>query len=361
MAYYHPRYSNYRKKKKSKFSRFILVFLVILILAALGVGYQLWVVIFKPNTWVPDHESASLYIPTGAEYDDLESILYGHGMIVNRKTFEWLAHKKNLPANVYPGRYIIRHGMNNNELINLLRSGEQAPVDVTFNNIRTKEDLAKNISAQIEADSAGLIRLLNDSIYLSKYGFNQHTVLSMFIPNTYEFYWNTGSNAFFERMFSEYNKFWTAERLAKAEEIGLEPIEVSTLASIVDKETTKTDEMTTIAGVYTNRLKVNWRLQADPTVVFAWKDFGMRRVLNIHKLIDSPYNTYKYYGLPPGPICVPSIASIDAVLNREDHGYLFFCAKDDFSGYHVFAKTHAQHTINANKYRRALDEMNISN
>jgi len=361
MAYYHSRYGGYNRKKKSKFSRFILIFLLILIIAALGVAYELWVVIFKPNTWVQDEGTTAIYIKTGSEYSDVQALLYNNGIVVNRKTFEWLAGQKNLSANIHPGKYEIANGMNNNDLINLLRSGKQEPVDVTFNNIRTKEELANNISAQIEADSTSLINLLNDSLFVKKFGFNTENVLCMFLPNTYEFYWNTTAKSFFERMFSEYNKFWTEERLTKASEIGLTPVEVSILASIVDKETTKADEMPTIAGVYLNRLKAGWRLQADPTIVYAWGDFSMRRVLNIHKLIESPYNTYQHYGLPPGPICIPSIVAIKSVLNREQHSYLYFCAKDDFSGYHVFAKTHDQHVINANKYRRALDEMNISN
>ena len=181
----------------------------------------------------------------------------------------------------------------------------------------------------------------------------------MFIPNTYEVYWNISANDLMARMYTEYNNFWNAERLQKAEEIGFTPVEICSLASIIDKETTKNDEKAAIAGVYLNRLKYGWRLQADPTIVFAWGDFSIRRVLNLHKQIDSPYNTYKYYGLPPGPICNPSIASIDAVLNKEDHSYMYFCAKDDFSGYHVFATTIAAHNFNAEKYRRALDELNI--
>ena len=181
----------------------------------------------------------------------------------------------------------------------------------------------------------------------------------MFIPNTYEFYWTTTAEVFMQRMNTEYLKFWSESRKAKAAELGYSPEEISILASIVEKETNKNDEKPAIAGVYLNRLKYNWRLQADPTVVYAWGDFSIRRVLNLHKRIDSPYNTYVYYGLPPGPICIPSIASIDAVLNRQDHNYLFFCAKDDFSGYHVFAATNAQHAINANKYRKALDDRNI--
>lgn len=359
MAYYHSRYGTSTRRKKSRFGKVIYTILFILILAALGVAYQLWVVVFKANTWVPENEPLAVYISSGTDYENLKATLYSHGVIINRKTFEWLAEKKNLPGNIKPGRYMITAGLNNNEVINLLRSGQQTPVNLVFTNIRTKQELAKHISSQIEADSLSIIRLLNDSSYLKVFGFNPKTVLALFIPNTYEVYWTMTAREFIDRMYLEYNKFWTTDRISKAEVAGMTPIEVSTLASIVDKETTKADEMPAIAGVYTNRLKYGWRLQADPTVVFAWGDFSIRRVLNIHKMIDSPYNTYKYYGLPPGPISIPSIAAIEAVLNKEDHSYMYFCAKDDFSGYHVFASTHAQHTVNANRYQRALDELNI--
>ncbi|MBN2173772.1 MAG: endolytic transglycosylase MltG [Bacteroidales bacterium] len=361
MEYYHSKYSRGQIKRRSRFSRFIIYFLMILIVAALVVGYQLYKTILKPNTWVADNTETSIYIPTGSSYDDMKTILYEHGIVINRISFEWLAKKKNLPNNVHPGRYLVKDGMSNDQLINLLRSGEQTPVKVIFNNIRTKDQLANVIAQQIEPDSLEILSLLKDTAYIRIFGFNPETILSMFIPNTYEMYWNTSSRNFMERMYTEYNKFWTKIRIEKAEEIGLDPEEVSVLASIVEKETNKNDEKATIAGVYLNRLKYGWRMQADPTVVFAWGDFSIKRVLNIHKQIDSPYNTYLYSGLPPGPICIPSISSIDAVLNREDHNYMFFCAKDDFSGYHVFASTHAQHSINANKYRQALDEREIRN
>ncbi len=359
MEYYHPRYSSGKRKKKSKFSRFLLFILLILIIAALIVAYLLYKVILKPNTWAKDDLATSVYIPTGSSYEDLKTILYEKGIVINRNDFEWLAKKKNLPKNIHPGRYMVKAGMSNDELINLLRSGEQTPVKIIFNNIRTKEEFAKNIAAQIEPDSADIIRLINDSSCIEI--FTPETILTLFIPNTYEVYWNITTEDFIDRMYTEYNKFWNTKRRQKAEQVGLEPFEVSILASIVEKETGKDDEKPTIAGVYFNRMKYGWRLQADPTIVYAWGDFNIniKRVLNLHKRIDSPYNTYVYYGLPPGPICVPSISSIDAVLNREDHSYLFFCAKDDFSGYHVFANTNAQHIVNANKYRKALDERNI--
>jgi UPF0755 protein len=190
-------------------------------------------------------------------------------------------------------------------------------------------------------------------------GFNNQTIPALFLPDTYEFYWNTDAEGFVVRMFQEYNKFWTEERKQKAQSKGLTPIQVSTLASIVNKETNMSDEMPRVAGVYLNRLKNNWLLQADPTLVFAWDDYSIRRVLDRHKEIESPYNTYKYIGLPPGPICIPSIAAIKAVLDAEDHNYFYFCAKEDFSGYHNFAKTLAEHNRNAIKYQQTLNQRGI--
>ncbi len=359
MEYYHSGYDRGRTKKKSKFSKFILFFLLILIIAAVIIAYQLYKVILKPNTWVKNEQSTSIFIPTGSSIEDVKTCLYEKGIVINRISFEWLAKKKNLKNNIHPGRYLITNGMSNDELINLLRAGEQIPIKLIFNNIRTKESLAQKIAMQIESDSTEIIKLLRDSAYISIFGFDQETILIMFLPNTYEVYWNITPKDLMDRMYIEYNKFWNADRRHKAEEIGLDPEEVSVLASIVEKETAKNDEKAKIAGVYMNRMKYGWRLQADPTIIYAWGDFGIRRVLNIHKQVDSPYNTYIYFGLPPGPICIPSIASINAVLNREDHNYMFFCAKDDFSGYHVFATTHAQHNINAIRYRRALDARNI--
>ena len=359
MAYYHSKYNVGSRKKKSKASRIIYWILFILILVGLYFGFQLYRTIFKPNTWAQDGASISITVPTGSGFTDLKAILYGHGIIVNRKSFEWLAEKKNLETHIHPGKYTIDSGISNNDLINLLRSGNQTPVKLIINNIRTREELAQSIGHQLELDSLSLIKILEDSATAARYGKTVENILTLFIPNTYEFFWNTTADAFMQRMYAEYEKFWNKNRMAKAKALGYTPGEISILASIVEKETTKNDEKPAIAGVYLNRLKYNWRLQADPTVVYAWGDFSIRRVLNLHKRIDSPYNTYVYYGLPPGPICIPSIASIDAVLNRQDHNYMFFCAKDDFSGYHVFAVNSAQHIVNANKYRKALDKRNI--
>ncbi|MDA3944651.1 MAG: endolytic transglycosylase MltG [Bacteroidetes bacterium] len=358
MSYYYTKNSRRGKQKKSKWRRLIFSVLLILILIGSGTGYLLYTIILKPNVWV-QKEQTSIFIPSEASYQMVLDTLYSKGIIIHRKNFEWLAQHKSYPELVKPGHYIIRVGMNNNELINLLRAGLQSPVDVTFNNLRTVEQLAANIAKQIEADSLSIITLLYDTAYIGQLGFNPQTIPALFIPNTYEFYWTTDATTFISRMFQEYRSFWNPSRLEKAKAIGLEPYEVSTLASIIEKETNKQDEKATIAGVYLNRLKADWRLQADPTLVFASGDFGIQRVLDVHKLIDSPYNTYKNSGLPPGPISIPDPTSIDAVLNYETHRYYFFCAKDDLSGYHAFAETNREHERNARAYRNALNKLNI--
>ena len=249
--------------------------------------------------------------------------------------------------------------MSNNQLVNMLRGGLQSPVKVTFNNIRDVDMLAGRIADQIEADSTSISNLLHNQQYINQLGFDSATIPALFLPDTYEFYWTTDAEGFVSRMFQEYNKFWNDERKQQAAAKNLTPIQVSTLASIVNKETNMSDEMPRVAGVYLNRLKNNWLLQADPTLVFAWKDFSIRRVLDSHKEIESPYNTYKYIGLPPGPICIPSLAAIKAVLNAEEHHYFYFCAREDFSGYHNFAKTLAEHNRNAAKYQQALNQKGI--
>ncbi len=359
MAYYHSRYGKVSKKRKKGWHRFILVTLTMLIIIAGILAFTGYKMLFTNNVWLNNKKAVSIYIPTGSDYEDVKTILYSKGIILHRNSFEWVAKKKKYPAMVKPGHYVIKEGMSNDELINLLRTGKQTPVNVIFNNIRNKEQLAKRISTQIEADSTDLISLLTDTVYIARLGFSEHTVLSLFVPNTYELYWNTNSEQFIERMYSEYKRFWNNEREEKAKEIGLTIPEVVTLASIVEKETAKNEEKDDIAGVYMNRLEKGWRLQADPTLIYAHDDYSIKRVLNRHKTVDSPYNTYKYRGLPPGPICIPSIASINAVLNYTKHDYMYFCAKDDMIGYHVFAKTSAEHGINARKYQKALDEMKI--
>lgn len=360
MAYYHSKYGyGKNRKKRSRLTRFIIYTLFFFIVLAVIAGYILYKTLFTSNVWLNEQPMASVYIPTHSNYEDVKTILYQQGLIIHRKNFEWVARRKNYAGHVKPGRYVVKEGMNNVELLNMLRAGLQTPVMVVFNNVRNVQQLGQRIGSQIEADSASVVSLLSDTAFISRYGFNHFTIPAMFIPNTYEFYWNTSARQFIERMHSEYQNFWNEDRKRKAQEMEMTIPEVITLASIIEKETVKNDEKARIAGVYINRLESQWLLQADPTLVFALGDFTIRRVLNQYKKIDSPYNTYKYLGLPPGPICIPSIASIDAVLNYENHKYYFFCASDDMSGYHLFAENVTEHNRNARRYQRALDEMQI--
>lgn len=355
-----PKEKKTKSKKKGGRVRFtVLLVLFILLIFALAFGYWLYKTIMSPNVQTSDGKEVALYIPTGSDFDQVKIILTEAGFLVNEKSFFWLADKKEYAQNIRPGRYIVSNGMSNNQLVNMLRGGLQSPVKVTFNNIRDVDMLAGRIAKQIEADSTSISNLLHNQDYINQLGFNSRTIPALFLPDTYEFYWNTDAEGFVVRMFQEYNKFWTEERKQQAQSKGLTPIQVSTLASIVNKETNMSDEMPRVAGVYLNRLKNNWLLQADPTLVFAWNDFSIRRVLDRHKEIESPYNTYKYLGLPPGPICIPSITAIKAVLNAEAHHYFYFCAKEDFSGYHNFAKTLAEHYYNAVKYQQALNQRGI--
>ncbi len=314
---------------------------------------------YSPNVTTTDSTNNYLLIPSHANFDDLVSILALGHYLKKTEGFIWLAEKKNFKDKVKGGRYHLKPNMSNNQLINLLRSGRQTPVKVTFNNIRTKQQLAGQIAARIEADSTKFISYLNDDAFLNQFDLNTETALVLFIPNTYELWWTSSSESFMKRMHNEYTKFWNQKRLDKAKTIGLTPVEVSILASIVDEETIKTDEKPVVAGLYLNRLKKGIPLQADPTVKYALGDFTIQRILKKDLEINSPYNTYKNRGLPPGPIRIPSVAGIDAVLNRKAHDYYYMCAKEDFSGYHNFAVNLNQHNQNAAKYRRALQARKI--
>lgn len=337
-----------KKRKPSYKIAFMIIVVVIAAIAAVYINNYLYIT--KPIIKTTDGKDVSLYIPTGSDYQSVKNELVALNVLKSKRAFDWLARRLKYDENVHPGRYVLTDGMTNQQLINMLRMGYQTPVKVVFNNMRTVEQLAGRISEQIEADSTSIITEI----------YNEDDVdATTFIPNTYEFYWNTDADDFVDKMVAEYNRFWNENRQQKAKDIKLTQREVSILASIVDKETTKKSEMPTIAGVYLNRLRKHWPLQADPTLVYALGDYNIRRVLDVHKDIDSPYNTYKYAGLPPGPICIPSIAAIDAVLNAEKHNYFYFCAKDDLSGYHVFAKNITEHNKNAEKYRKALNRNKI--
>lgn len=345
--------------KKRLFYKGIGLLLLAAISAISVISIRTYNRIYKPNVLVADSSYKYLYIPTGSDFEDVKRIIAENNILENTSSFIWLAEKKNYPNHVYPGRYALKHEMNNNEIVNLLRSGYQEPVNVIFNSIRSSQQLAGRISQQIEADSLSLLATFNNDSLIKEYGFKPETFTCIFIPNTYEFWWNTTAEGFVQRMYKEYQRFWNEQRLTKAKALNLTPEEVITLASIVDEETLFNNEMQRVAGVYINRLRKRMHLQADPTLKFALGDFSIKRVLTVHKKIDSPYNTYRRYGLPPGPISIPSIAAIESVLNYEDHNYLYFCAKPDFSGYHNFSKTLSQHNINARAYQQALNKEKI--
>lgn len=299
----------------------------------------------------------TVLIPTGADYAELTDSI--RGSVIDTKRFDRMARMLSLPESVRPGRYTMREGMSYLELARMFRNGLQTPVRLTFNNIRTLPQLAGRLAQQVEADSLTLAAHLTASETASRYGFEPQDFIGMFIPNTYEVWWTIAPEALTDRMKREYDRFWNADRMKLLEATGLSQAEAVTLASIVYEETKMSDEMPTVAGVYMNRLRTGMPLQADPTVKFAVGDFTIKRVLNRHLEVDSPYNTYKHAGLPPGPICMPSVKAIDAVLNYGKHKYLYFCARPDFSGYHNFAATLAQHNKNAREYYKALNEAGI--
>lgn len=335
----------------------IYLILIVCLVLLLGTATNFSLKLFRSNT-NNQFDQGYLYIPTGSNLDDVVAIIKAQHILNNTESFKWVASKMNF-KNIKPGKYKITKGLSNIELVRLLRSGKQEPIKLTFQNIRLKTDFAGYIGKNFEIDSLAFLNMLDSIDLVRQYGFDEETIFCMFIPNTYELYWNTSKEKFFERMQKEYVKFWNTERLAQAKAIGLSPVQVSILASIVDQEALLNREMVRIAGVYMNRLNRGIKLEADPTVIFANGDFTVKRVL--YKLLqkDSPYNTYKYNGLPPGPICMPSVAAIDAVLHFEKHNYIYFCAKEDFSGLHNFASNVTEHQMNARKFQQALNNRGI--
>jgi UPF0755 protein len=338
------------------------LYIAIAILVALLIGFlgfSFYSKIFTPNTV----KEGYLYIPTDSSYEEVEALVRPFLKRVN--TFGFVAGLKNYSSSIKPGRYKIEVGMSNNNLINILRNGRQASLKLSFNNQDSLEKLAGRIAQQIEADSVTLLQAFQDTIFLKENGFNKKTALGMYIPNTYEFYWNTSANLFRSKMKDEYHRFWNKERLDKAKKLNLSPMEVITLASIVQKETSTVSERPMVAKLYLNRLHEQWPLQADPTIIFSVKqklgnDVIIKRVLTKDLVIDSPYNTYKNIGLPPGPIAMPDISSIDAVLSPASHDYFFMCASTTKIGTHEFAKTLAQHNQYAAKYQIWLSKQGIN-
>ena len=341
----------------------ILLFIVLLGLVAGGIfAYIVYDAVFEPNTKF-NNEEAHIFISSDADFNDVKKSLLP--LVENMASFEKIAQIKGYSTNVKGGKYIILKGMNNNGIVNALRSGN-IPVKIAFNNQETLANLAGRISTQIEPDSISLLKAFEDPEFLRSSGFNTDTKLAMYIPNSYEFFWNISAAKFRDKMLQEYKSFWNKTRTDKARAIGFSPSEVITLAAIVHKETVKIDERPRVAGVYLNRLNKGMRLQADPTIIYALKkhrnnfDLVIKRVLYKDLELDSPYNTYKYSGLPPGPITMPDISAIDAVLNPEKHGYYYFVANVKNFGYHKFGKTLAQHNQNKVQYIRWVNDKKIN-
>jgi len=341
-------------KSKKKIWIIIIVSLIAVILITGGIIYKKYT-----SPFFNIEQTVYIYIDENKDYNDLLSQLQSVAHIKDVNTFDRVAVAMKYPDNMRTGRYAVTPGMTFKQLLQSLRNGSQAPTRITFNNIRLKEDLARRISEQLMFSEGELYQQLTDSAVCAQFGFDTNTILTMFIPNTYEMYWNISVEKFMKRMKSEYDKFWTPERIAQAQAIPLTPIQVSILASIVEEETAAGSEFPIVAGLYINRLRRGMLLQADPTVKYAVGDFSLKRILFVHLEKDSPYNTYKYAGLPPGPIRIPSIKGIDAVLNHAQHNYIYMCAKEDFSGKHNFATTLAEHNRNAAKYQDALNRNKI--
>ena len=340
------------------------IFLIILLLVV-GAGaiyiYPLAKLYLSGQKKINLSKKTTLYIPTDSKFDDLVDSLFEKKIIADKDEFKSWAEKRNLKdATIEPGKYLISPNMTINDLIINLRKGYgEKEVKITFNNARTNTDLAEKFTANLEIKSEDFLNTLNDPNIAQQYGFNEVTFSTMFIPNTYNSYWDISMDDLLSKMAKEYKKFWNDERKAKAKKLNLTQSEVASLASIVMCETAKSDEAPIIAGVYINRIRQRIPLQADPTLIFAIGDFTIKRVLDVHKEIDSPYNTYKYTGIPPGPIYIASPTYIDAVLDYTKHDYIYFCAKEDFSGYSNFAKTYSAHLVNARKYQNALNKRKI--
>lgn len=342
--------------------RILLTIVLAGLLAAGAFAYMVYSTLFMPNTAF-NTEEAYIFIPSDATFLDLKQQLLP--LLEDIDTFETASERKKYTNNIKGGKYALRKGMNNNDIINTLRS-QNLPVKVSFNNQETIGNLAGRISSQIEADSMALLMAFNDADFLKESGLDDNTKLAVYLPNSYEFFWNTGAVEFRDRMFKEYKRFWNDERLQKARSRDLKPLEVISLAAVVHKETAKVEERPRVAGLYLNRLEKNMLLQADPTVIYAIKkytgnfDTVIKRVLYKDLELDSPYNTYKYAGIPPGPITMPDISAIDAVLNPENHEYLYMVADIENFGYHKFAKSLAQHNRNKVQYIRWINEQKIS-
>jgi len=340
------------KKKRSRSPLFVAIIIIALLLFSIFKT-------FGPNTGTFT-QGEYLYIHTGSNYEKVKDDLQGGGFVSDMLSFDLLAKLAKIPAHIHPGRYLVRKGMSNYSLIRMLHSGRQSQVHLIINKLRTKQDLINLISTNLEADSLSLKQLLLDKNYLSKFGLDTNTVMCAVIPNTYFFNWNTSAENTFRKIEENYARFWDDTHKQEARDHNLTPVQVIILASIVDEETNINDDKPNIASVYLNRIRKGMKLEADPTVKFAMGDFTIRRIKGTMLQNPSPYNTYIYLGLPPGPICTPAVSSIEAVLNAPKTTYLYFCAKEDFSGRSNFASTYDEQLKNAHAYQKALNAHGIN-
>lgn len=334
--------------------KYLLILIVLAGLAAAALGYYVFML---PN--VNAEKRVAIKIPTGSDYGDVLNILRNNKVLKDERSFSFVSNLKNYPEKVKSGYYVFTSRMDNRQIVNILRAGLQTPVTLVIYNIRTKEEFAGLVGRTLEMDSTELLKKLNDEKFCKQYELDTNQILSRFIVDNYEFYWNIPQEKFLEKMETAFEKFWNEDRRAKASALNLTTAEITTVASITEREVIRDKELPTVAGVYLNRLKIGMALQADPTLVFATRDFDARRVTGYHKQYDSPYNTYMYAGLPPGQICMPRKKSIDAVLNYEEHKFLYFCANPDMSGYSLFAETYEDQMKVAALYRKKLNAMNI--
>lgn len=334
---------------------FIVLLAIVLIGGYFGYGY--YQSIFSPNT-PSDLKKEFVYIPTNSSFDEVTAMLVDSGYIKDKSSFVWVANYMDYPSEpMRAGRFKVKPNMSNKALVGLLRSGEQAPVRIAMHNKWTVNHIAGLLAQHLELDSLDFARKFNDEAFLSEFGLDAATSMTAFIPDSYDFYWNTTAEDVFKKMIFYRDKFWNEERTAKAKALGLTKEEVYTLASIVDAETNQSDEMAKIAGLYLNRLKQGIPLESDPTAKFGTGDFTINRVLYKHLEIDSPYNTYKRKGLPPGPIYMSAKSALNHTLNPATHNYIFMCAQPGGTGYHNFASTNAQHERNVAKYRAYSREL----
>ncbi|MFD2146322.1 endolytic transglycosylase MltG [Mucilaginibacter antarcticus] len=336
--------------------KFIITLVVVGVLALAGTILFYYLRYFGPN--VTNNEEY-LYIHTGEDFDDVYKNIRDKGIVKDTATFSWAARNMKYVGHVKPGKYRLQEGMSNRKFVRMLQLGDQEAVDLTFHVFRTKVQFASFVGKKLELDSFTVLRYLDSTAFVQQYGFNTDNAFVMILPDSYKMNWNISADAFFKRFYNHYENFWTAKRKQQAAALNLTVPQVSILASIVDAEAVYDDEMPTIAGLYLNRLRVGMKLESDPTVIFAMGDFTIHRVLNKYLSVNSPYNTYLNKGLPPGPVMLPSVNAVKAVLNYEKNDHIYMVAKEDFSNRHNFANNVAEHNKNAQKFRKALDERNI--